>query len=177
MTENSIAQLKNNLNNAEAAIVSLRSKHKESLRSLESARDRASYEYKLVLNHSLNLEWIKNAESIITIRGQIGITKDGKVGLGNDLEAVEDAIKWFAGSGGIYLDLNCQYSGCKNYDGYIHQRENHNYGFGPRHGNIVFAIELKPEFRKKDLTDEQKSNCIYYLEALKIGQLERDGGR
>lgn len=50
----------------------------------------------------------------------------------------------------------------KRYEGF-YQREDHNYGYGPKHGYIVDEIELRQQYRTIYLTDEQKDACIYYL--------------
>lgn len=43
---------------------------------------------------------------------------------------------------------------------------------GPKHGSTVFSISLKRQYRQgNDLSDEQRSDCIYYLESLKQGKL------
>ena len=39
--------------------------------------------------------------------------------------------------------LKKQYVGVKNYASFGDQREDHEYGFGPRHGSIVFSIERR----------------------------------
>jgi hypothetical protein len=37
----------------------------------------------------------------------------------------------------------------------------------------VFAIELRREHRNSGLTEQQRGDCIYYLEALKAGKLRQ----
>jgi hypothetical protein len=61
-----------------------------------------------------------------------------------------------------------EYIGVKNYEGFIHQREDHKYGYGPRHGSIVFSVGLMPEVRKRladggELTEDEKDAAITYL--------------
>ena len=55
-----------------------------------------------------------------------------------------------------------QYFGNKRYSGY-YQESSHSYGMGPSHGSIVDEVGLKQDARKRDLTDEEKDACIYYL--------------
>lgn len=64
--------------------------------------------------------------------------------------------------------LRVEYLGAKDYEGFLGQREDHQYSFGPRHGHIIFAIELMPEVRKRlssggELTAEEKEAAIHYL--------------
>jgi hypothetical protein len=132
----------------------------------------------LATDSLLDIKRIRSAESVIAIRGRMGERKDyeGKfvrMGFGDDLAAVEQAIRWMACSyqPTFYTDLNSVYFGCKDYDRWSHQREDCQYGYGPRHGSIVFAIELRQEHRNEGLTEQQRNDCIYYLEALKAGKL------
>lgn len=67
--------------------------------------------------------------------------------------------------------LREQYIGVKNYEGFIHQREDHKYGFGPRHGSIVFSVGLTQAARKRladggELTNEETDAVIVYLHNL-----------
>lgn len=60
-----------------------------------------------------------------------------------------------------------RYFGLKDYDQWSHQREDHEYGMGPRHGSIVFRIGLTDEARKEPgLTMQQRDDAIYYLRNL-----------
>ena len=54
-----------------------------------------------------------------------------------------------------------RYYGVKDYGRFIGQREDHEYGCGPRYGNIVFALGLKEPGRK--LTKYETDCCLYYL--------------
>jgi len=54
-----------------------------------------------------------------------------------------------------------QYYGAKDYGGFSGQREDHRYGYGPRHGHIVFALGIKEPSRK--LTKYEIDCCLYYL--------------
>ena len=54
------------------------------------------------------------------------------------------------------------YFGNKTYSGY-YQESSHPYGMGPSHGGIVDSVGLKKEATKRDLTDDEKDACIYYL--------------
>lgn len=57
--------------------------------------------------------------------------------------------------------LRREYFGIKNYAGFGDQREDHSYGFGPKHGSIVFRIGRSNPGDGKPLDND----AIYYLEA------------
>ena len=57
--------------------------------------------------------------------------------------------------------LKKQFFGYKVYSGFGEQRSDHGYGYGPRHGSIVFHIGLKKP--REELTPEQIEDCIYLL--------------
>ncbi|HZQ33714.1 MAG TPA: hypothetical protein VFB19_18530 [Mycobacterium sp.] len=58
------------------------------------------------------------------------------------------------------------YLGLKDYDRFTGQREDHRYGFGPRHGTIVARIGLTTEARKRPLTAEEVAAGMAHLERL-----------
>ena len=93
------------------------------------------------------------------------VTEYSKGGEERD-SARTDAIHWFATHGPErvpYHDLRSQYFGTKSYDRWHGQRSDHSYGMGPRHGSIIFRIELLPEPRKRTLTADEIEAAIYYL--------------
>jgi hypothetical protein len=59
--------------------------------------------------------------------------------------------------------LQGRYIGVKNYSGFGDQREDHQYGMGPRHGDIVFRIGLTHEAREQGLTPEEVEDALYFL--------------
>jgi hypothetical protein len=75
--------------------------------------------------------------------------------------------------------LRKEYFGIKNYAGFGDQREDHPYGYGPKHGSIVFRIGRENPGDGKALDND----AIYYLEAYRdfgtMGWVEdhRDGRR
>ena len=62
-----------------------------------------------------------------------------------------------------------EYYGCKNYDGFICQRSDHRYGYGPTHGYIVFSIRATQDFREGKTTpnEKDKNDILYMLENVK----------
>lgn len=102
------------------------------------------------------------AKSIIEVRGQYSR------GGADRASCVSDAIKQVATGKplGAYVDLLRQFFGTKNYDRWIGQRCDCEYGYGPRHGSIVFAIGFTAAVRKREpfeLTDDEAEAAIYYL--------------
>lgn len=78
-------------------------------------------------------------------------------------ELVQDALKDVA--------LGCpqmmkEYFGLKNYDRWTEQGSNHTYGCVPRHGSIVYSIELKQRWRGSNaekLTPQHLEDALYLL--------------
>lgn len=55
--------------------------------------------------------------------------------------------------------LKTRYFGIKNYAGFGDQREDHEYGYSPKHGSIVFSIG------RNEFKGALDADAIYYLEA------------
>lgn len=133
-----------------------------------------------VLAAGLDLDQIRTAEEVLTIRGnwayceavndQYHDEENQQVGRG----VVRDAINDIANGCG---KLKKKAIGFKIYSGFGPQRCDCEYGYGPRHGSVVFAVHLVEKYRKDEvLTEEQASACIYYLMNLKkIGQARAAG--
>jgi hypothetical protein len=118
-----ITELRRVMDDAQVAIVTHNKEAEEKLRALTTEHEHAVREYRLATESQLDIEKIRSAESIIAIRGTMGERNDidGKFigrGIGDDLAAVEQAIKWMACSyqPTSYTDLNNVYFGCKDYD-------------------------------------------------------------
>lgn len=86
---------------------------------------------------------------------------------------VSDAIKQLATGEPVrvhYGDLWRVYFGTKNYEHWVGQRSDHDYGFGPKHGGICFSIGVTEAACKRgqaDLRADEVEACIYYLTNLK----------
>lgn len=105
----------------------------------------------------LDLTRIEIAERVLSVRGTYangGEKRDS---------VVEDAISDIAR--GPFI-LRRGYMGTKNYDKWLGQRCDCNYGFGPSHGSIVFAIGLRDLGEATSITDEERDACLYYLSNL-----------
>lgn len=101
------------------------------------------------------------ARTVIAIRGSYargGAERGG---------AVADAIQWLAtGTSPAYKGLDKISYGTKNYDAWSGQRSDHEYGMGPRHGSICFAIELLPDARRthwSEINEALREAAIYLL--------------
>lgn len=101
-------------------------------------------------------EKIRDARCILMVRGI------RHYGYGDTKKAVADAIDDIAHE---VVKLRTEYIGCKNYDGFYCQREDHKYGYGPRHGSTVFKIALHdPAYTFSDYNIEV---CLYYLNIIR----------
>jgi hypothetical protein len=115
--------------------------------------------------------------TVVNVRGNIASARYGSGHLRHDSQGgirqlvVQDAIKWLATGDGAGLQAG--YLGVKNYDGFGDQRTDCEYGMGPRHGSIVFAVEGREGLRKHGwafMDDEQREAAIYYLTNLQAVQ-------
>jgi len=80
----------------------------------------------------------------------------------NVVSCLNDAIRDI--SNGVVF-LRKQFFGCKNYSQFICQRCDCEYGYGPKHGDIVFSIGLKNKNEK--FTENEIESMLYYLNMLK----------
>lgn len=112
----------------------------------------------------LDSDKIATAKTVIKVYGLY--SKGGK----DRASVVHDAVHWLATGKkreGVYLGLDsCDY-GTKNYDRWIGQRSDHEWG-GPAHGSIVFQVGLID--RKRALTADETEAAIYYLLNLERAQ-------
>jgi hypothetical protein len=103
----------------------------------------------------LDNDRIANALSILKVYGSY--TNGGQ----DKASVVRDAVDWLAtGKCAAYRGLDQLNFGTKSYDRWYGQRSDHEWG-GPAHGSIIFQIGLKD--RKTELTEEQRSDAIYFL--------------
>jgi hypothetical protein len=91
------------------------------------------------------------AEHVIRIRGAVSESAAGAFQAACDDLAARAPI------------LRQGYIGAKRYEG-LHQRTDGPYGTAPKHGKIVFAVELQPEVRERDyLKSEEMEAAIRWL--------------
>ena len=113
----------------------------------------------LQIESGLDFEQVTVAESVMYVHGDYGKA-------GEDRERCRTrAIHWFATneSRGPYGNLQNEYFGTKDYDRWHGQGSDHNYGYGPNYGSIIFSIGLQEDARRRDLTDAEREACVYYL--------------
>jgi hypothetical protein len=77
-------------------------------------------------------------------------------------KAVADAVEELRAGG---RKLRTEYIGIKRYDGWLGQRSDHAYGYGPKHGSVWWSVGLTPAGRRpeRDLTEEEQLACIAWL--------------
>jgi hypothetical protein len=126
-------------------------------------------EFENMLGVNLDLNKVFIAKNILKCIGDIYGKADAGFG---SLVIAELAIIDIANG---CKHLKKQYFGNKRYSGY-YQRSNHEYGYGPAHGGIVDEIALASDARERDLTEDEKDACIYYLKNYKLimEQKEKD---
>ena len=106
-----------------------------------------------VAQQGINIELVQLAETVIYVRGN-PYAKTDDPGILADL-AVNDIANGCT-------HLKKEFFGNKTYSGY-YQRCDCTYGYGPSHGGIRDEVGLHSEARKRELNDEEKDACIYYL--------------
>ena len=102
---------------------------------------------------------VLQAEHVISVRGLYCDAGDEKG------HVIEKAISELLKGGGILFK---EYLGTKDYDRWHGQYIECDYGFSPRHGAVIFRVELTRAIleQKKPLTQEQIDDAIYYLHNL-----------
>ena len=139
----------------------------------ESAREEKRLRSEIGLCQSILM---KNASGIdhekVDLAKTVVFASDyGKGGKNRD-SCIADAIRQLATGEPIrptYGDLFVVFFGTKNYQGWIDQRSDCKYGYGPGHGSTVFRVGLTDEARERgygDFTPEEIEAAIYYLNNL-----------
>lgn len=79
---------------------------------------------------------------------------------------IADAIEELRKGGG---GLRRHYVGLKQYDAWAAQREDHDYGFGPKHGSIWFRIGMMEQYRRRPewLEEYERIACVTWLNAVR----------
>lgn len=118
------------------------------------------------------VEKIRIMRSPIKLTGAI-YDKTGKI-ITTRYDVIKEAIKDFQTN--EFFKIQRRYYGIKNYAGFGDQRNDCEYGYGPRHGSIVFQIEI---VNKSEPTEDMINNAIYYLlKLVEFGTIyEPDGYR
>jgi hypothetical protein len=127
-------------------------KRHEEFMQKNMAQTKKAQRHKDMLLNGIDIEKILEAEKILAIRGLKEEYDEG---------VVKRCIAEIASGGKA---LHREYFGVKNYERFIHQGSNCEYGYGPRHGYIVFSIGLKNP--KNLLSNNQVEQCLYYLNVI-----------
>lgn len=118
-----------------------------------------------------DLGQIAVAESVLFMRGSYANAGEDRASV------VRDAIAEIAtGEKAGYHSLWTSALGTKDYARWHGQRSDHEYGYGPEHGSVIFQIGLRKEVLKRDpqtLTATERNACVYYLTNLERIQAER----
>jgi|SRR5882757_3928332 len=147
-------------------------------RKLEVAQDiKSAKEQSAKILQSLEFEWreadrqaryiVDNIDSAKILLAEHVINVGGLYEkAGDEKSAVrEQAIKYLLDGG---KSLKSAYVGTKDYDRWHGQAIECEYGMGPRHGSVIFRIELVREQRQREglLSAEEIDAAIYYLRNL-----------
>jgi len=122
-------------------------------------------EAEALLAGGIDLERLRRGLQVVVVRGDLS-EKNGtypdQVRIGGRTSLVEEAKRDLA-SGAPHMRK--QYFGIKNYAHFGDQREDHQYGYGPKHGDIVFSIGLTGSRRKNEepLTSSEIEDGLYVL--------------
>lgn len=107
------------------------------------------------------------AQSVIYVQGKPADSAEG---------AFDAAVSAVAAGGDGLLN---GYIGAKHYGGF-HQREDHQYGYGPKHGSTCFAVGLLEDVRRREvadgehvLTEDEAAAATAYLLTLKKEATDR----
>lgn len=115
---------------------------------------------KILYLENIDISTYNNAKRFIEIKGL------HRYGEGETSDVVRQLIHDISNN---KLNILKQYYGAKDYAGFVCQASNHNYGYGPSHGSIVFSIRATDAWRKGEIspTDDDIDNILYVLENLK----------
>lgn len=105
-----------------------------------------------ITNAGLDLEKVTHGMQVV----KFGETKD----IFERKKCVTDAMSDLANGA---KRLKERYFGTKDYAHWSDQREDHLYGYGPKHGSMVFRVALQGEYLRKELTPEDIECAIYCL--------------
>jgi len=132
--------------------------YKETLESMNAELKTLEDELKMRYE-GIQPDYIKIAREVLYVDGI------EHLGEGETRSCVSDAVQDILDG---FKKLKREYFGAKNYDRWVGQRSDHEYGYGPRHGSIIFKIGLTTEYRNavEQITEEQINACLYYLRNL-----------
>jgi hypothetical protein len=133
----------------QSQIASLKSAFESDMKSMQDTRSELLFAQKLLLN-DLDLEKVSIADSILRVEGDVTRNCEGEVIAELAAADIAKGCK----------HLKTRYFGNKRYDGF-YQRNDSEYGYGPKHGSIVERVGLKDT--SKILNPDEQEACIYML--------------
>jgi hypothetical protein len=133
----------------QSQIDSLKSAFDTDLKSMMAIREELLFSQKLLLA-DFDLEKVSITDNILLIQGNVTNSCEGSVIAELAAADIANGCK----------HLKTKYFGNKRYDGF-YQRNDCEYGYGPKHGSIVERVGLRDT--KKVLTPEEQEACIYTL--------------
>ncbi len=110
------------------------------------------------INGALDMDRMREAAAVLELRGEAPRGEFPQID-----EGYRRARQEIARGGG---SLKTTYVGFKDYDRWHAQESSHPYGFGPKHGNIIFSIGLAPGVRERGLTAPEIESALYALTAV-----------
>lgn len=186
MSYGSVAYLKKEVETKKEALEDYRQESRAKLTNLIQDLEMSEALYRMAHKVNLDIPKFMQALHYIEVRNPAEFNPKHP----EDLKLLDDAMDWFAGTEKQYAtNLVKEFMGVKNYDGFYHQRTDCQYGYGPRHGSIVFSIGLSRNVRESmqqhasivslpnshpatHLPEQIRDNCIYFLQAFKEGKIE-----
>lgn len=116
---------------------------------------------------NLDVDRIQRALDVINIRGEAWAGPAHDPVNRDRLRVVDDAIADLAAGAPRLRNV---YFGTKDYDRFVDQRCDCDYGYGPKHGWIVFSVGLCRRHRQP--TWEQIEDALYLLHAFEHGTIK-----
>lgn len=110
---------------------------------------------KQLLASDVDIEKVDVARSVIKIRGEFAESRAESLCVGAAINDIANGCK----------HLSKQFYGVKIYSSFGEQRCDCEYGYGPRHGSIVFSVGLHNP--RQELTEHERECALYYLINLK----------
>lgn len=155
--ETTLADAVNRLSNLDARYASRVRQHEDWVRAYRNEREELAAWIRRTEN-GLDTEKIALAETVITVVGSY--TRHG-----DQDSVVNEAMQDIANGG---KRLATQFFGTKTYGRFYNQRSDHPYGYGPRHGSIVFRVGInRGRAKGEPLSANEVEACLYYLAHLR----------
>lgn len=137
-----------------------RQRHKTSMDILERGYASA-VAVSAMLSKQLQMDKLLLAENVMVVQGNFARAGSDR------LEQREAAIHDLVNGTPV---LRERYIATKDYAHWHGQGVDCEYGYGPKHGDVIFRIGLHEAARERDLTEAEVDACVYYLRTLELFQ-------